>query len=198
MKSREFESIVVEDALVRLRPPTDSDAAAAFEMLRGNRAILDWIRFPEPVTREEVARSLSMWRARGEHGDNFAFAIEELATSAVCGVITLHLAQEPERARIGYWIDTRKWGRGLGGEAVRCACWLAFEHLASREVCARAWVGNDASRRVLEKNGFAIVADDAVPALAEASARPQWAFRLQRAAFRARVGAWRPARCDIR
>jgi len=198
MKSREFESIVVEDALVRLRPPKDGDAAAAFEMLQGNRSILDWIRFPEPVTREEVARSLSMWRARGEHGDNFAFAIEELATHVLCGVITLHLAQEPERARIGYWIDTRKWGRGLGGEAVRCACWLAFERLASREVCARAWVGNDASRRVLEKNGFAIVADDAVPALAVESSRPQWAFRLERTAFLARVGTWKPARCDVR
>lgn len=198
MVPREFESIVVESALVKLRPPESDDAASAFEMLNGNRAILDWIRFPEPVTREEVARSLSIWCARGEHGANFSFAIEERETQRFCGLVTLQLAQEPERARLGYWIDTRRWGRGLGAEAVRSACWLAFDRLGAREVHARAWVGNDASRRVLEKNGFVLVDDDTVPALAECSGRPQWAFSLERSAFVARIGAWAPRSCEVR
>jgi len=49
------------------------------------------------------------------------------------------------------------WGRGYTTEAVRLIGRLAFEHLGAKALCAWVFVGNEGSRRVLERNGFAFV-----------------------------------------
>ena len=57
--------------------------------------------------------------------------------------------------RLGYWIGRPFWGRGYGTEAVALLVDHAFERHAGRHVGAGVFDDNPASRRVLEKLGFA-------------------------------------------
>jgi ribosomal-protein-alanine N-acetyltransferase len=55
---------------------------------------------------------------------------------------------------IGYWVDSRRNGRGLATGAVGEVVTYAFDELDLHRVEAATLVDNVASQRVLEKNGF--------------------------------------------
>ena len=58
---------------------------------------------------------------------------------------------------VGYWFDPVVWGRGFATELVAASTDVADRILCLPEVRAFARLGNTASRRVLEKAGFAPV-----------------------------------------
>ena len=55
---------------------------------------------------------------------------------------------------IGYMILTPFWEQGIGTEAVRQICGIAFQELALDRIIGQVFPENMASVRVLEKNGF--------------------------------------------
>ena len=55
---------------------------------------------------------------------------------------------------IGYMILTPFWSQGVGTEAVRQMCGIAFRELALDRIIGEVFPENLASGRVLEKNGF--------------------------------------------
>ena len=55
---------------------------------------------------------------------------------------------------IGYMILTSFWYQGIGTEAVRQICEIAFQELALEQIIGRVFPESVASARVLEKNGF--------------------------------------------
>ena len=55
---------------------------------------------------------------------------------------------------IGYMILTPFWSQGIGTEAVRQICGIAFRELALERIIGEVFPENLASTRVLEKNGF--------------------------------------------
>jgi RimJ/RimL family protein N-acetyltransferase len=58
--------------------------------------------------------------------------------------------QRDGRDYIGYWIDRRHWGRGVGSRALA----LFLQELKTRPLYASAATWNAASLRILEGNGF--------------------------------------------
>ncbi len=59
-------------------------------------------------------------------------------------------------AETGYWVGEAYWGRGLATEALRLATAYAFDRFDFERVQACVLEGNPASRRVVEKAGFAL------------------------------------------
>lgn len=57
-------------------------------------------------------------------------------------------------AEIGYYIRREYCSRGIATEAVRLACKEAFEKLDIVRITSLVFSANNASKRVLEKNGF--------------------------------------------
>ena len=55
---------------------------------------------------------------------------------------------------IGYMILTPFWSQGIGTEAVRQICEIAFRKLTLERIIGEVFPENLASARVLEKNGF--------------------------------------------
>ena len=55
---------------------------------------------------------------------------------------------------IGYMILTPFWSQGIGTEAVRQICEIAFRGLELHQIVGNVFPENAASARVLEKNGF--------------------------------------------
>ncbi|MCA3223388.1 MAG: GNAT family N-acetyltransferase [Burkholderiales bacterium] len=107
--------------------------------------------FPHPYT-EAIARH---WVERGHvdfGGDNWAIAFDDQAVGG-CG---LHPGQGHERCNceIGYWLGEPFWGRDVATEVVRVLTEQALVLPQITRVFAPVHAGNQASMRVLEKNGF--------------------------------------------
>ena len=74
----------------------------------------------------------------------------------IVGSISVERMAEDQRnvGSIGYMILTPFWSQGIGTEAVRQICGIAFQELALERIIGEVFPENLASARVLEKNGF--------------------------------------------
>jgi len=55
---------------------------------------------------------------------------------------------------LGYWLGKKYWGKGFATEAVGRLLELGFDELNLNEIYAAYKVGNEASKKVLDKSGF--------------------------------------------
>lgn len=78
-----------------------------------------------------------------------------LASGEAIGECWLLRILRSNRAEIGYWMAPAYWGQGFPARAVRTLACFAFREFDCRKVFANIRDGNDRSRRVLEKAGFA-------------------------------------------
>ena len=74
----------------------------------------------------------------------------------IVGSISVERMADEERnvGSIGYMILTPFWSQGIGTEAVRQICGIAFQELKLERIIGEVFPENLASARVLEKNGF--------------------------------------------
>jgi len=126
----------------------------------------------------------SAWRPGTVPTEEVAFAIERNADRQLVGCIGLQPAESGGGVEFGYWIGQPYWSQGYASEAVARLARFAFETLGVAEIWAAAVPINDASHRVLEKNGFAIVAagqresearGNPLPVVIRKLTRAQWA-----------------------
>lgn len=93
-----------------------------------------------------------------DDGGWFVTLAEDGRVVGDCG--TLGWTDEKGRVEIGYGLAAPFRGRGLGTEAVRVlADWVAAQP-GVRTVTASVEVGNEASRRLLERLGFVLVGEE--------------------------------------
>ena len=102
--------------------------------------------------REKIRESLFQMRDRREYN----FGIFELYTGQLIGHISLYSIKRLPFSSgfVGYSIDERKIGRGIGTEAVRLVTSFAFEKVALHRVEAYVSPRNSGSMTVLEKSGY--------------------------------------------
>ena len=140
-----------------IRPLTLDDAEELAALYRANREFL----VPFVEIRDNGFFTTGGQRARIERafataaaGDGWRFAI--LDGEALAGTIGLtNVVRGPlQCAKLGYWIDQAKDGRGLATAAVAAAAEFAFGEAGLHRLEAWTLVDNHASQRVLEKNGF--------------------------------------------
>ncbi|MFE3517075.1 GNAT family N-acetyltransferase [Streptomyces sp. NPDC059166] len=143
---------------VRLRPATLADAASFAVTLSRSRAHM---RKWEPVrpevfyTTEGQTARLTGLLADRDAGRAMPWVLAD-EEDLVVGAMTLaSIERGPFRnARLGYWIDVDRAGRGLATAAVGRVCELARDGLGLHRIAAGTVVDNAASQRVLAKAGF--------------------------------------------
>jgi RimJ/RimL family protein N-acetyltransferase len=80
-----------------------------------------------------------------------------LASGKLVGTLSLEkINPQDKSASIGYWVAKSYRNKGIATSAVKLASYFAFAKLGLREIRAETEKSNIASRRVLEKSGFAI------------------------------------------
>lgn len=131
----------IETARLVLRPFTRADEDAVFENL-SNFEVSKWLaRIPHPFPRSEVRivapDGSSRWPGL------MAVTLE----GAVIGAVGT-------KGHLGYWFAPHAWGQGFATEAAGAALGFVFQDAEVTEVLSNYFVGNDGSRRVLEKLGF--------------------------------------------
>ena len=81
------------------------------------------------------------------------YAIRLKTTNKLIGII-LYFDETQESCEIGYGIGSNYWNNGYVTEAVKAFIKFLFEEKGFNTVYASFFVGNDASKRVMEKSGM--------------------------------------------
>ena len=154
---------------LRLRPLHQADAPAIAEQVNDWDVVRYTTSIPFPYDRAMadafIANQQKRWAAwSGERvpDEEIAFAIERNSDRRLIGCIGLQPAEPGpdgpgDGLEFGYWLGKRYWGEGYATEAVGRLTHFVFGDLHLTEIWACAVPTNDASHRVLEKNGFSIV-----------------------------------------
>lgn len=138
---------------VRLRALQATDASA-LARLANNKKIWNNVRdrMPHPFTIQDARAFLRNLSGR----DNTLVRAIILPGQVFAGTVGLHLQKSPYEgsAELAYWLGEPFWGQGLASLAVQQLLAFGFSELQLRRVFARVYSFNQASVRVLEKNGF--------------------------------------------
>ena len=110
-------------------------------------------RLPYPYTEADADWWLGMV-AENDGKEGVWRAI--VADGQIVGSISVERMADENRAAgsIGYMILTPFWSQGIGTEAVRKICGMAFQELALERIIGEVFPENLASARVLKKNDF--------------------------------------------
>lgn len=186
---------------LRLRPLHPADAPAIAEQVNDWDVVRYTTSIPFPYDRAMAdsfianqQKRWAAWSGAAMPHEEIAFAIERNSDRRLIGCVGLQPAEpDPNGTDIsaksgglefGYWLGRRYWGEGYATEAVGRMVHFVFADLHLPEIWACAVPTNDASHRVLEKNGFAIVGagqrpsdvrGHPLPVIVRKLTRAQWA-----------------------
>jgi RimJ/RimL family protein N-acetyltransferase len=140
-----------------LRWPRQADAQAIVS-LAGDKAVAEMTAvIPHPYP-PHLADAFVL-RARQQNADGAALTMAitpKARPNQLVGIVGImgpgDTVPEPF---IGYWLGRPHWGQGLATEAVRALIDAYFAYTPQEHLTASVRVVNPASRRVLEKCGFA-------------------------------------------
>lgn len=147
-----IEHTEITAGLWHLRPPREAEAADLLDL-----AADPGVRLYTPklngVTTEELARDqLRRW---ADWDVQATFSILESTTERYAGhIMVFGIDARNASAVIGYRVAPWARGRGAATTAVRCVTGWAFAALGLARLTLGHSVGNEASCRVAEKNGY--------------------------------------------
>jgi len=146
---------IAERILLRQWATTDADALVR---LADNRKI--WFnvknRFPDPYTRVDAESWIAHCESETGKCTQFAIDLDGVAIGGI-GIDPLTDVQRLT-ADIGYWIGEPYWGNGIATAALIEMTRYAFAEFPFERIQALVFEWNPASRRVLEKAGYALEA----------------------------------------
>ena len=144
---------------VYIRPLAEDDAPALLAVRLTNRTFLEPFEpkrtkdfFTLRAQTEQIRASAVQWRA----DQAYAFGIFEATTAPLVGRVALSTVVRGawHNATLGYFVSRDRGGRGFGTEAVRLAVDFGFNEGRLHRVQAGVMPRNEASARVLKRNGF--------------------------------------------
>ena len=139
---------------VQIRLPQPEDVDALYPMLVDSTVTdtICWDGPPDLATyRKDIAKRIRQVAS----GEVHLFTI--VADGEPAGMIDARPYDEPEdNGDVGLWIGEPYWGQGVGTAAVELIVGYARDVLGMRRIEAKIFVGNEASKRIFEKNGFAL------------------------------------------
>lgn len=143
----------LETSRLVLRAPTLDDVPE-MARLANNQKIHEMTTLPYPyVESDAVAFITNFARSESEH----AYAI--CRSDRFIGTIGLHLKSD-SAPELGYWVGEPFWGQGYATEAATALVKAVRATGVCSVVRARARSTNAASRTVLEKIGFELIAEN--------------------------------------
>ncbi|HSE09815.1 MAG TPA: GNAT family protein [Nocardioidaceae bacterium] len=144
---------------VALRAPRESDVARIVEACSDERTSYWLSGLPAPYTLEDAHAFLELKREQRAEGKGLSWVVAHPETDELMGNIAIFDINQHGDAEVGYWSHPSARGRGMMTEACRLVVRHAFipkedGGIGLRRLHINAGVGNTASRRVIEANGF--------------------------------------------
>lgn len=149
----------IETPRILLRPWKENDVGDMYEYasIDGVGEMAGWKHHESIDETEKIVRSFM--------ADKNVFALELKSNGKAVGSLGLHYSwanDDPQFARlkvkeIGYVLSKTYWGMGLMPEAVNRVIEYCFKELNLEALTVGHYIGNDQSKRVIEKCGFKYV-----------------------------------------
>ncbi|MCG7393238.1 GNAT family N-acetyltransferase [Microvirga sp. ACRRW] len=173
-----------------LRWPRLADAQAVVR-LAGEKAVADMTaRIPHPYSPDQAERFIFQARRDNANGESLQLAITPKGKpNCLIGMVGISPDPETGKPNLGYWLGTPSWGHGYATEAARALIDAFFAYGDGDEITTCARVINPASRRVLEKCGFAYQGAGLSELPARCGLYPVDHFRLDRRTWES-LKAW--------
>jgi [ribosomal protein S5]-alanine N-acetyltransferase len=140
-------SIETRRCLLRKFSLNDFDSVHEFGADEEVTRFMDWGPNDAAATRAFLERVVE------DGAQGLEFAVVECHTGRLIGSCGIH-AGGRSRAEIGYCLEKRAWGRGLGTEVAAALVRFGFDELRLHRIQARCDPMNMASARILEKVGM--------------------------------------------
>lgn len=138
--------------ILRRMLPTDAEDMYDYAHRSDVTRHLTWDPHPNLNYTKEYLAYISAHYAAGDFHDWAVVDREYGRMIGTCGFTRFHC--ESDCAEIGYVIHPAFWGRGIATEAVGEVIRFGFQRLDLNRIEAKFMEGNEASRRVMEKNGM--------------------------------------------
>ncbi|MGD9956577.1 MAG: GNAT family N-acetyltransferase [Candidatus Nanopelagicales bacterium] len=150
----------LSDGVVLLRAPRHEDAEAILDGA-SDPVTVRWTRVPSPYSLEMAHEFVDTIASGWTEGTTCIWAVCDAAEpDELLGVIGLHgvdLSGDPGGiAEVGYWMRAAGRRRGLMTRAMRVVSTFGVDELGLTRIDWVATVGNDASRRIAEANGYVV------------------------------------------
>jgi RimJ/RimL family protein N-acetyltransferase len=173
-----------------LRWPRLADVQAIVR-LAGDKAVAEMTALvPHPYSEGDAEEFVFEARRTNAEGDGLTLAVTPKGRpNAVIGAVGITPDPAAGEPHLGYWIGSPFWSQGHATEAARALVDAFFGYTPARELISSARVINPASRRVLEKCGFAFQGSGLKEFKARGGPLPVDHFRLDRRAW-ASLKAW--------
>ncbi|OHV50602.1 GNAT family N-acetyltransferase [Pseudofrankia sp. BMG5.36] len=160
-----LEPVEITAGSLHLRPWRPGDADAVFAVCQ-DPEIQRWTTIPSPYHRDDATgfvdgRSPANWAT----GTAAQFAVVDATSGELLASVGLQDLRDPAGhpgvapggdGEVGYWCAATARGRGVVTSAVEVLCRWGFGPLELARIRWIALTGNEASRRVAVKAGFAI------------------------------------------
>jgi len=147
-------------------------------------SVCDTLAWDGPESAEEYSQGLALRSLQVLAGDKHFFTIVLRQSSQPIGSCDLRLEHDgAAQANVGLWIGEPFQGKGYGTQVVGSLTAYGFEKLGLQKIVADIFVGNWASRRAFEKNGFQL--EEIQPAALVKRGLPvdEWLVGLTRDAY---------------
>ena len=144
---------------VVLRELREADAERVVEACSDERTAYWLPNMPSPYTLDDAFGFMEMRREQRATGTALSWAVADATTDELLGNVAVFDLDPHGDGEIGYWAHPSARGRGVMTEAVGLVVRHAFiptedGGMGLRRLHVIAAVGNTASRRVIEANGF--------------------------------------------
>ena len=155
-----MEPVTLTTERLLLRAPRPEDTQAVHDACQ-DPEIQRWTSVPSPYTWQDAVTFVERMTPHGWREDiayGFCFYVRDTgALAGAIGLVRLGQLGAPERqAEIGYWTAKEHRGLGYTTEAGRAAARWAFDRLGVERLEWYAEAGNEGSRGVARKIGFAM------------------------------------------
>jgi RimJ/RimL family protein N-acetyltransferase len=147
-----FPKLVSERLILDQINPADIPEIVSYA---GNIKIVETTRtMPHPYFEEDAIAWMNSANQGFKAKNNYILAIRLKETLKLIGGIGLTLDVENNRAELGYWLAEEFWNKGFTTEAVQAILKFGFEQLKLNKVSAVYLTTNQASGKVMQKNGM--------------------------------------------
>ena len=126
-----------------------------FFLLRSDKDAMKYLDRPIAQTIEDAQTLLNKMTEAANNNTGITWAIQLKENPALIGTIGFwRIDKENHRGEIGYMLRPNFFRMGIATEALNAAVNYAFKHLNFHSIEANINTENDASMRLLEKQGF--------------------------------------------
>ncbi len=123
--------------------------------LRTHPEVMRYLQRPIPKSLEDTLENININQQLVQKQEGIAWAIAKKNEKKLIGVIGFwRIKKEHYRPEIGYLLLPEFWGKGIMSEAIQVTLKFAFEQMNAHTVEADINPENNASAKILIRNGF--------------------------------------------